>query len=167
MRPALVRAACVRATPTDFWVLLPRPSRAGAITLNACELLSQPAASLARARQSCHGLFGSSLGRVGCRFSGTSGTRLVVERVIDHRSPQPYLSWAAIRSWVLQTTDAMDVRSGSLRELAMSFEQQRRHPCRRWPFSVLGRFAPSHSERSRSSHNRSWGRASVSERLPV
>jgi len=44
-----------------------------------------------------------------------------------------------------------DVRSGSS---LLSIELQRRHPCRRRPFSVFGRFAPSSSERSRSSHCR-------------
>lgn len=86
----------------------------------------------------------------------------------DRNSPQPYLSWAAIRSWVfrrlMQWTCA---RAHSVQSSHWVIEQQRRHPCRRRPFSVFGRFAPSHSERSRSSHSRLWGRASVSERLPV
>jgi hypothetical protein len=52
MRPAFANGA----TPTDFWVVLPRPSRAGAPSPVDC--FQQSAASLARARQSCHGLRG-------------------------------------------------------------------------------------------------------------
>jgi hypothetical protein len=117
-----------------------------------------------RARQSCHGLLLASFGRVGCRFSGTcvcpcsssnTGTPPIAAAV-------PFAGLPSARGFCGELLQ--DVRSGSRH---LSIELQRRHPCRRRPFSVFGRFAPSHSERSRSSHCRYWGRASVSERLPV
>jgi hypothetical protein len=103
------------------------------------------------ARQSCHGLLLASFGRVGCRFSGTcvcpcsssnTGTPPIAAAV-------PFAGLPSARGFCGELLQ--DVRSGSR---LLSIELQRRHPCRRRPFSVFGRFAPSHSERSRSSHCR-------------
>jgi len=158
------------ATPIDFWVVLPRPSRASALlptdgfpTIRRVSRARSPA-------NPAMGFVGFS--RV-CRmpFQGhvivCACARHRARTQLNRNSPQPYLSLAAIRSWVLRRLKQWTCARAHSEILAMSFEQQRRHPCRRRPFSVFGRFAPSHSERSRSSHYRYWGRASVSERLPV
>jgi hypothetical protein len=103
------------------------------------------------ARQSCHGLFGSSLGRIGCRFSGTC-----VCLCSSSNTGTPPIAAAVPFAWLPSARGfsgelLQDVRSGSS---LLRIELQRRHPCRRRPFSVFRRFAPSHSERSRSSHCR-------------
>ena len=111
-------------------------------------------------------------------LSGVSDAVSAARHFVLTRSPSSTRSQTAIRRsltfrWLPSARGFfgrlmqwMCTRAHSQR-LTMSIEQQRRHPCRRRPFSVFGRFAPSRSERSRSSHSRLWGRASVSERLPV
>lgn len=63
-----------------------------------------PAAVSERTAASCAPILpwalGPSLGRVGCRFSGMRADAHH-RATVDRPSPQPYLSLAAIRSWVL------------------------------------------------------------------
>jgi len=92
-----MRPAVRDATPTGFWVVLPPPSRARACLPDRYQTIRP----LGRACQSCHGLFRASLGRVGCRFSGTRlSWHSPSNAALYRNSPQPILSWAAIRSWV-------------------------------------------------------------------
>jgi len=78
-----------RATPTGFWVVLPPPSRASALA--STDRNYATIRRVCRARQSCHGLLWSSLGRVGCRFSGTSLCARARHRA---RSSQPQFAAA-------------------------------------------------------------------------
>jgi hypothetical protein len=140
MRPAFANGA----TPTDFWVVLPRPSRAGFVVFSrACRMPFQRHVIVcSRARHRAR-------------------SRTAIRRSLTFRwLPSAHGFFGQLMQWTC-------ARAHSKRVSQSSIEQQRRHPCRRRPFSVFGRFAPSRSERSRSSHSRSWGRASVSERLPV
>jgi len=159
----------VRATPTGFWVVLPRPSRACADARHHPAALAMDApVRVSRARLRTPILPWAFCWLLSGVSDAVSAARAFAPRSSSNRGTPPIAAavpFAGLPSARGFSGELLqDVRSGSR---LLSIEQQRRHPCRRRPFSVFGRFAPSRSKRSRSSHNRSWGRASVSERLPV
>jgi len=144
-----------RATPTGFWVVLPRPSRAcadarhhpAALAMDAPVRVSRASAHANPAMGFCWLLSGvsdavSAARAFAPRSSSNRGTPPIAAAV-------PFAGLPSARGFCGELLQ--DVRSGSR---LLSIEQQRRHPCRRRPFSVFGRFAPSGSERSRSSHCR-------------
>jgi hypothetical protein len=152
MRPAFA----THAPPTGFWVVLPRPSRACAfVHARPFRRLSQwMPRCVYRARAHANPAMGFSVLLSGV-LDAVSAARAFAHarhRTQAHRqSPQPYLS---LGCHPLVGFLANCCRTCARAPVFSRIELQRRHPCRRRPFSVFGRFAPSHSERSRSSHCR-------------
>jgi len=145
---------------TGFWVMLPRTSRADDRSKIERCAPANPAMGFFELLSGVSDAFSEHASVTAARH------RAVVER---RQSPQPCLSLAAIRSWVSRRP-IQEVRSRSATKL-FGFKSQSsnglRHPCRRRPFSVFGRFAPGQSEQLSKQSQPFRGRASVSDQLPV
>jgi hypothetical protein len=108
--------------------------------------------------QSCHGLCWSSLRRVGCFFTARRGapSSSACARSAVRRGPlsvgrHPLVGFASdYRSGDVHSFDPRRVpraQGAPGTGTRSCIEVRRRHPCRRRPFSVLERSAPSRSER--------------------
>jgi hypothetical protein len=109
--------------------------------------------------QSCHGLCWSSFRRVGCFFTARRGAPSSSACTCAVRSsPRPSFRGPPSARGFCARLISGDVHSFDPRRIPRAqgvpgtgtrscIEVRRRHPCRRRPFSVFGRSAPSRSDR--------------------